>query len=103
MRRKKKPSGIVRGVATCKNTDMTEIKPLSAEALALKPGIYEHFKGNRYEVLDIARHSETLEEMVVYRALYGDHGLWIRPLKMFLETVKHDGKTMPRFKYVKEK
>lgn len=79
---------------------MKEIKPLSAEARALKPGVYEHFKGNRYEVLSVARHSETLDEFVVYRALYGEHGLWIRPLKMFLEQVKHNGKIMPRFKYV---
>ncbi|MFZ4773637.1 MAG: DUF1653 domain-containing protein [Chlamydiia bacterium] len=62
--------------------------------------IYQHFKGNYYEVIDIARSSETLEEFVVYRALYGDFGLWIRPLKMFLETVEREGKTVPRFKFI---
>ncbi|MDO8584502.1 MAG: DUF1653 domain-containing protein [bacterium] len=76
---------------------------LSADALSLKPGIYEHFKGNRYEVLGVARHSETLEELVVYRALYGDHALWTRPLAMFLENVERDGKTVPRFRYAGEK
>lgn len=80
----------------------TNNKPLSPEARALKPGIYEHFKGNRYEVIGVARHSETLEEVVVYRALYGDHSLWVRPIAMFLETVEHDGKIMPRFRYIGE-
>ena len=64
-------------------------------------GIYEHFKGGRYEVIGVARHSETLEEMVVYRNL-DDHGLWVRPIKMFLEEVERDGKKMPRFRYVGE-
>jgi len=66
----------------------------------LSLGIYEHYKGNRYEVLGVARHSETLEEMVVYRALYGEHDLWLRPLSMFLEDVEVDGKNMPRFRFV---
>ena len=69
----------------------------------LKIGVYEHYKGNRYEVLGVARHSETLENVVVYRALYGDNGLWIRPLDMFLETVDIDGKKVPRFKLIQEK
>ncbi|MCH5285784.1 MAG: DUF1653 domain-containing protein [Christensenellaceae bacterium] len=63
----------------------------------IKLGIYRHFKGNRYEVLDLARHSETEEWMVVYRALYGDFGLWVRPASMWLETVERDGKTFQRF------
>lgn len=63
----------------------------------IKPGVYQHFKGNRYEVLALARHSETEEWMVVYRALYGDHGLWVRPASMWLETVERDGKTYQRF------
>lgn len=63
-------------------------------------GKYEHYKGKRYEVIGIAKHSETFEEVVVYKALYGERGLWVRPLKMFLEEVEVDGKKMPRFKYV---
>lgn len=68
----------------------------------MKPGIYEHFKGNRYELLYVARHSETLEEMVVYRALYGDGGVWVRPLYMWDEEVEHEGKRVPRFRYVEK-
>lgn len=68
----------------------------------LKLGKYEHYKGNHYEVVGIAKHSETLEELVVYRALYGEFGLWVRPLKMFIENVEINGKTMPRFKYLGE-
>lgn len=60
-------------------------------------GIYRHYKGQRYRVLGIARHSETLEELVVYRALYGEHGLWVRPMAMFIETVTVDGEPVPRF------
>ena len=63
----------------------------------IKPGRYRHFKGNEYEVVGIARHSETQEEMVVYRALYGDFGLWVRPARMWNETVERDGKTFRRF------
>ena len=66
----------------------------------IKPGIYRHFKGNRSEVLGIARHSETMEELVVYRALYGEYGLWVRPAAMFLDEVTRDGVTMPRFSYI---
>ena len=62
-----------------------------------KKGIYRHFKGNRYELLDFARHSETMEWMVVYRALYGDCGVWVRPLSMWTETVERDGRIVPRF------
>ncbi|MBI5153157.1 MAG: DUF1653 domain-containing protein [Parcubacteria group bacterium] len=60
-------------------------------------GIYEHYKGNRYEVIGVAKHSETLEEMVVYRALYGEHHTWVRPLAMFLEHVDVWGNKIPRF------
>jgi len=70
----------------------------------IKPGIYRHFKGNLYEVIGIAKNSETLEETVVYRALYGDGGLWVRPAKMWNETVTAaDGKEYRRFIYLKEK
>ena len=64
----------------------------------IRIGKYRHFKGNEYRVLGMARHSETLEEMVVYRALYGDGGLWVRPAKMFFEKVTRDGVTQPRFR-----
>jgi hypothetical protein len=63
----------------------------------MEPGTYRHYKGNLYEVLGVARHSETEEPMVVYRALYGDSGLWVRPLAMFEETVLVDGQPVPRF------
>ena len=63
----------------------------------IKPGRYRHFKGNEYEVIGTARHSETLEELVVYRALYGDGGLWVRPAAMWTETVGRDGYRGPRF------
>ena len=62
------------------------------------PGIYQHYKGNYYEALYIARHSETLEPMVVYKALYGDGGIWARPASMWNETVEHEGQTVPRFR-----
>jgi cyclomaltodextrinase / maltogenic alpha-amylase / neopullulanase len=68
----------------------------------LKLGKYRHYKGNDYEVIGVAKHSETLEELVVYRALYGEFSLWVRPLAMFIEDVEVDGKKMPRFEYVGE-
>ena len=66
----------------------------------IKPGRYRHFKGKEYQVLGTAKHSETLEEMVVYRQLYGEHGLWVRPASMWEETVERDGKTYQRFTYI---
>jgi len=68
----------------------------------IKPGRYRHYKGRDYEVIGLARHSETEEEMVVYRTLYGDFGLWVRPLEMFMETVEVDGQNVPRFNYTGE-
>lgn len=65
---------------------------------SIKTGRYRHYKGNYYKVIGVAKHSENLEELVVYRALYGDGGLWVRPLKMFLESVVFNGTTVPRFK-----
>ncbi len=65
-----------------------------------RPGRYRHYKGNEYEVLGVARHSETDERLVVYRPLYGDGGLWARPLAMFCESVTVDGQTVPRFRYL---
>jgi len=63
----------------------------------VEPGLYEHYKGSRYRVIDRVRHSETDEELVLYRALYGEHGLWVRPLAMFGETVEVDGVSRARF------
>lgn len=60
-------------------------------------GLYRHFKGNLYRVLHVARHSETRESYVVYQALYGERGIWVRPLEMFVEDVDHDGRVQPRF------
>ncbi len=68
----------------------------------MKLGIYQHFKGNRYRVMALARHSETREEMVVYQALYGERGIWVRPLAMFDETLERDGKTLKRFEFIAE-
>lgn len=68
----------------------------------IKMGKYRHFKGGEYEVIGIAKDSETLEEMVVYRALYGDGELWVRNAEMFGETVTREGKTFPRFEYIGE-
>ena len=66
----------------------------------IRPGVYRHFKGNLYRVLFTAAHSETREEMVVYQALYGDRGCWVRPAAMWSETVIRDGYTGPRFIWV---
>lgn len=68
----------------------------------LLPGRYRHYKGQEYEVIDVAHHSETQECVVVYRCLYGDHSLWVRPYDMFVETVLVDKKTQPRFTYLGE-
>lgn len=66
----------------------------------IKKGRYRHFKGNEYEVIGTAKHSETLEEYVVYKALYGEGGLWVRPKEMWNETVERDGKTYKRFEFI---
>ena len=68
----------------------------------MRLGKYKHFKGNEYEALNIAKHSETLEEMVVYRALYGEFDVWVRPLSMWNETVIHEGREVKRFTYIGE-
>lgn len=67
------------------------------------PGKYRHFKGGEYELIAVATHSESLEQMVVYRALYGECGLWVRPANMWHETVEHEGKIVPRFTLVTSK
>ena len=69
----------------------------------MKTGIYEHYKGPRYEVIDTVRHSETEELMVLYRTCYGDEDLWVRPHTMFFEEVEFDGKIVPRFKFIGKK
>lgn len=71
----------------------TDLPPLPT----LRAGRYRHYKGGEYEVLAVARHSETLEPVVVYRPLYNDSGLWVRPYAMFVEMVTHEGVTQPRF------
>jgi len=68
--------------------------------MEIKKGIYRHYKGNEYEVLMVARHSETEEEMVVYRALYGEYGIWVRPLAMFVEKVEVNGEEVDRFQFL---
>lgn len=68
--------------------------------MELKKGKYRHFKGKEYELLEIATHSETLEQMVVYRALYGERGIWVRPASMWSETVEKGGYSGPRFQYI---
>ena len=77
---------------------MDDLSPVTQ----LKPGRYRHFKGNEYELLGVARHSETLEEMVVYRALYGEGGLWVRPIAMWSEQVERPDYSGPRFVPVEE-
>ncbi|WP_133104884.1 DUF1653 domain-containing protein [Psychrobacter sp. S4(2024)] len=69
---------------------------------AIPQGIYRHYKGNLYQVLHTAQHSETEEALVVYRCLYGEYSVWVRPLVMFSETVTVDGKQLPRFELIKE-
>ena len=73
------------------------LPPLPAEP---RSGRYRHYKGNEYRVLGLARHSETLEPLVVYEALYGERGLWVRPAAMFVETIDVAGKRVPRFAFV---
>lgn len=68
----------------------------------IKLGKYRHFKGNEYEVIGIANHSETLQKMVVYRALYGEKEIWVRPAEMWDEEITRDGKTFKRFEFVGE-
>lgn len=68
--------------------------------MSVEPGKYRHYKGNEYEVLAIGKHSETLEDLVIYRALYGEHGIWARPLSMWNEIVEVEGVKMHRFEKI---
>ena len=70
--------------------------------VSVAQGIYRHYKGNLYQVLHTAQHSETEESLVVYRCLYGEYGVWVRPLAMFSETVTVEGKQVPRFELIKD-
>ena len=72
----------------------------NSKEIEIKTGRYRHFKGKEYEVLFIATNSETMEPMVVYRALYGEHGVWVRPVSMWNEEVTRDGVTYKRFTYI---
>lgn len=78
------------------NTENTKTK-----RQPIPQGIYRHYKGNLYQVLHTAQHSETEESLVVYRCLYGEYGVWVRPLAMFSETVIREGKEVPRFELIK--
>jgi hypothetical protein len=68
--------------------------------MSLKTGKYRHYKGNEYQVIGVAKHSEDESELVVYQPLYGERGLWVRPLEMFIETVQVNGKNQPRFEFI---
>jgi hypothetical protein len=68
----------------------------------IQTGMYRHYKGNTYQVLGVAKHSETEEHLVVYRALYGEFGLWVRPLEMFCGKVEVGGKSVPRFEFINQ-
>jgi len=68
----------------------------------IQPGTYRHYKGNNYQIIGTARHSETEEDLVLYKPLYGEGGYWVRPLAMFLETVKVEGQTLPRFELISQ-
>ena len=81
---------------------MLEYNYMNKMSDVISLGKYEHYKGKQYEVLGTAKHSETLEEFVVYKALYGEGELWVRPLKMFLEEVDFNGKKVLRFKYIEK-
>lgn len=77
------------------------LEPLSGLALSVRKGFYRHYKGNVYQLLGVARHSETLEEMVMYRALKDEQEYWVRPLSLFVETVHlPNGQSVPRFQYI---
>jgi len=72
---------------------------MNNNAASIKPGIYRHYKGKDYQVYEVAKHSETEEELVVYRCLYGKYDLWVRPLGMFTELVEIEGQQQPRFQF----
>ncbi len=73
---------------------------IGVNGVNVKEGIYRHFKGNKYRVIGVAKHSESEDSLVVYQPLYGDCGLWVRPLEMFMEEVQIDGQSRPRFEFI---
>lgn len=89
-------------IKTQKNCHNLKVVAISIKKMQIKLGKYQHYKGKHYEVIGVAKHSETLEELVVYKALYQKEGenLWVRPLKMFTETIILEGKKAPRFEYL---
>lgn len=100
-RKRQTKEGLSREALTSKRTTMTtNPKPELPPVAPIQTGRYRHYKGKEYEVIGVARHSETLEELVVYRPLYGDHGLWVRPRTMFTGSADCSGITVPRFAYV---
>ncbi|MCP5369946.1 MAG: DUF1653 domain-containing protein [Rickettsiaceae bacterium] len=68
----------------------------------IKQGKYRHYKGNHYQVIGVGTHTETLEQVVLYQSLYGDYGLWVRPLEMFQQEIEHEGKVQQRFEFISE-
>lgn len=96
------PESTLRPGGRRRSAEKSEARRLQCGMNEIKPGRYRHFKGNEYEVIGLARHSESLEPMVVYRALYGEGGLWVRPAQMFGSTVEHGGATLRRFEYIGE-
>ena len=74
---------------------------MTQQLQSIPQGIYRHYKGSLYQVLHVANHSETEEELVVYRCLYGEYGVWVRPLAMFTESIEVNGKEVPRFELIK--
>lgn len=81
---------------------MKQLESIENTMSFIKKGTYRHYKGNFYELIDIARHSESLEDVVIYRALYGDFGLWVRPLRMFIEEIENNGVIQKRFELINE-
>ncbi len=82
--------------------DELELMKGEQSVIKIRPGVYRHFKGKEYRVLFVAKHSETEESMVVYQALYGEYGYWVRPASMWNEMVDHDGEKLPRFQWVRD-
>ncbi len=78
----------------------TPLPPQDQGLPVIQPGRYRHYKGNEYQVIGVAKHSETEEDLVVYRALYGAYGLWVRPAKMFREKIEMEGKLVFRFEWI---